>query len=98
MENQVHSILKIAKQVIAGGKWFQELAIGDTFYDKIGRGAGAESGTYAITFFKKIDKRNAKVVKADWAPRSVGSTNSFGPKTTVYPHDVPSHDTRKVGL
>ena len=87
----------IAMRVAAGRAiLFKDVVIGGLFYDGISRGIGATSGEVHITFFEKIDKTGARVVKADWAPRQVGAINKFGSNARVWVvEDLPSHDTRK---
>ena len=91
----MNRIERIAMMVAGKSVLFKEVVIGGLFYDGISKGMGANSGETHITFFEKIDKTGARVVKADWAPRQVGAINKFGPNSRAWVvEDLPDYDTR----
>ena len=96
----MHRYLKIASKIAsdsttASSIAFKDLPIGRIFHDGFSKGMGFLSDEIHIRFYKKVDKRNAEVVKCDWAPRQVGGEYGMGSNKRVWVVDkLPDYDTR----
>ena len=77
------------------GVQFSQVPIGGTFHTGIGKGMGMNKDVSQVTFHRKESKSKAVIVKADWAPRMVGTIVSLSPHAFVWEMSIPEYDTRK---
>jgi hypothetical protein len=96
MQDLAQELLRVARDIVSASTPFKDIPVGGVFHHGISKGIGYTSDEFKVTFYEKMDKSKAKVVKSDWAPRQMGVTYTFHPFDRVFPvENVPQHDTRQ---
>ncbi len=87
MDNTIaKELLKISKTILAGGRLFHELKVGEKFHTGKSKGTGAMKDVESWLEYEKISPSKAKITgQVGYGnARMVGSIQPFSPKIMVY--------------